>query len=218
VVALLDGDDGSIIQQVPIPDLSNPWPSWHGFYGAAVDADNNVWLSQLQGANPQPGWLVRVNHDDFTYDAFEVPGEGGYGMTVTSEGYVWLCGRETRRFNPQTEQWTSVPLLNGDVHTGGCMGDGNGVLYRGGYAQIHGIDTTTMQVVRTLDVGQPGDDLIWGVAIDFDGFVWGVPRNGTRAYKVDPNNNQIVNTVNGLVAAYTYSDMTGFALLNISPG
>jgi hypothetical protein len=131
---------------------------------------------------------------------------------------VWLCGRETRRFNPQTEQWTSVPLLNGDVHTGGCMGDGNGVLYRGGYAQIHGIDTTTMQVVRTLDVGQPGDDLIWGVAIDFDGFVWGVPRNGTRAYKVDPNNNQIVNTVNGLVAAYTYSDMTGFALLNISPG
>ena len=218
VVALLDGTDGSIIQEVPIPDLPNPWPNWHGFYGAAVDSDNNVWLSQLQGQNPQPSWLVRVNIEDFSYDAFEVPEEGGYGMTVTSEGYVWICGRSTRRFDPATTQWTSVPLLNGGVHTGGCMGDGNGILYRGAYAQIIGIDTQTLQVVRTLDVGQQGDDLIWGVAVDFDGFVWGVPRNGSRAYKVDAVNNQIVQTVNGLVGAYTYSDMTGFALVNVDPG
>jgi streptogramin lyase len=218
VVTLLDGDTGEIIQEVPIPDLPQPWPNWFGFYGAAVDAQNNVWLSQLQGSNPSPSWLVRVNYDDLTYDPFEVPEEGGHGMTVTSEGYVWLCGRSTRRFNPDSGQWTSAPLLGGGVHTGGCMGDGNGILYRGAYAQVIGIDTTTLQVVRTLDVGQPGDLEIWGVAVDFDGFVWGVPRNGSQAYKVDPNNNQIVTTVSGLVGAYTYSDMTGFALLNVDPG
>ena len=177
-----------------------------------------MWLSQLQGANPQAAWLVKVNFDDFSYTGYPVPEDGGYGMTVTTEGYVWICGRSTRRFNPQTEVWTSVPLLNSpEVHTGGCMGDGNGILYRGSYAQIHGIDTTTMQVVKTLDVGQVGDDHIWGVAVDFDGYVWGVPRNGTRAYKVDPEANMITTTVNGLVSAYTYSDMTGFALLSINP-
>ncbi|MFV8754744.1 hypothetical protein ACNOYE_29715 [Nannocystaceae bacterium ST9] len=218
VVALLDGDDGSIIQEVPIPDLPNPWPGWFGFYGAAVDAEDNVWLTQLQGSNPQQSWLVRVRRDDFSYQGFPVPGDGGYGMTVTSDGYVWLCGLNTRRFNPQTEQWTSVPLLGGSVHTGGCMGDGEGLLYRGSYAQIHGIDTTTLEVVRTLDVGQVGDDFIWGVAVDFDGYVWGVPRNGSRAYKVDPDTNTITLQVDGLVQAYTYSDMTGFALLNVNPG
>ncbi|MCA9682845.1 MAG: hypothetical protein KC457_11655, partial [Myxococcales bacterium] len=90
VVALLDGQTGDVIQEVPIPDLPQPWPGWYGFYGAAVDSDNNVWLSQLQGSNPQQSWLVRVNYDDFTYDSFPVPEEGGYGMTVTSEGYVWI--------------------------------------------------------------------------------------------------------------------------------
>jgi hypothetical protein len=218
VVALLDGDDGSILQEVPIPDLPNPWPGWFGFYGAAVDAEDNVWLTQLQGSNPQQSWLVRVRRDDFSYTGFPAPGDGGYGMTVTSDGYVWLCGLNTRRFDPLTEQWTSVPLLGGSVHTGGCMGDGEGILYRGSYAQIHGIDTTTLEVVRTLDVAQPGDDFIWGVAVDFDGYVWGVPRNGSRAYKVDPNNNTIALQVDGLVQAYTYSDMTGFALLNVDPG
>src|SRR5690606_15765891 len=203
--------------EVPIPDLPQPWSGWHGFYGAAVDADSNVWLSQLQGGNPSPSWLVRVNRDDFTYDHWEVPEEGGYGMTVTSEGYVWVCGRTTRRFDPVTETWMQVPLLNGGVHTGGCMGDGQGLLYRGSYAQIHGIDTETMEVVRTLNVGQGGDDHIWGVAVDFDGKVWGVPRNGTRAYKVDPVNGTIELTFNGLASAYTYSDMTGFALFNITP-
>ncbi|HEY8376070.1 MAG TPA: hypothetical protein VIK91_06250, partial [Nannocystis sp.] len=187
VVALVNGDTGSIIQEVPIPDLPQPWPGWFGFYGAAVDSENNVWLSQLQGNNPQPAWLVRVNIDDFTYDHWTVNGEGGYGMTVTSEGYVWICGRTTRRFNPQTQVWTEVPLLNGaEVHTGGCMGDGKGILWRGAYNQIIGINTTTLEVVKTLNVGQPGDDHIWGVAVDFDGKIWGIPRNGSRAYKVNP--------------------------------
>ncbi len=97
------------------------------------------------------------------------------------------------------------------------MGDGNGILYRGSYAQIHGIDTTTMEVVKTLNVGQPGDDHIWGVAVDFEGKVWGVPRNGTRAYKVNPATGVIEILFQGLVGAYTYSDMTGFALFNVKP-
>jgi hypothetical protein len=53
------------------------------------------------------------------------------------------------------------------------------------------------------------------VAIDFDGFVWAVPRNGVNAYKVSPETDSVVLTVPGLVSAYTYSDMTGFALSGV---
>lgn len=47
----------------------------------------------------------------------------------------------------------------------------------------------------------------WGVelvvrSIDFNGYVWGVQLGGS----------QTVDTMDGLVGAYTYSDMTGSAL------
>lgn len=212
VVALLDGETGQIIQQVPIPEAPESWPGWFGFYGGAVDKDDNFWISQLQG-----GLLVRVNRSDFTYTTYPVPAEGGYGMTVTPDGYVWLCGRYTHRLNPETGEWTSVNHY-GDpdsIHTGGCMGDGQSLLWRGAYGQIMAVDTETLAVVKQIPVTQVDDDFIWGVAIDFDGYVWAVPRNGTRAYKVSPETDSVVLTVNGLVSAYTYSDMTGFALSGV---
>ncbi len=95
------------------------------------------------------------------------------------------------------------------------MGDGQSLLWRGAYGNIMAVDTQTMQVVKQIPVTQPGDDFIWGVAIDFDGYVWAVPRNGSRAYKVDPTTDSVALTVEGLVLAYTYSDMTGFALSGV---
>ena len=212
VVALLDGKDGSIIQEVPIPDLPEAWSGWFGFYGGAVDKDDNFWVSQLQG-----GWLVKIDRATFSYTPYVVPEEGGYGMTVTPDGYVWLCGRNTHRLDPSTGMWTSVnPFGDPDsIHTGGCMGDGESKLWRGAYGQIWALDTETLTVTQQITVAQPDDDFIWGVAVDFDGFVWAIPRNGSRAYKVSPELNSVVLTAEGLVSAYTYSDMTGFALSGV---
>jgi hypothetical protein len=212
VVALLDGNTGAIIQQIPIPELPEAWPGWFGFYGGAVDKDDNFWTAQLQG-----GLLIKVNRSDFTVQTYPVPVEGGYGMTVTPEGYVWLCGRYTHRLDPNLGTWMSVNhFVDPDsIHTGGCMGDGEGLLWRGAYGQIMAVDTETLAVVKQIPVTQPDDDFIWGVAIDFDGFVWAVPRNGSRAYKVSPETDSVVLTVQGLVSAYTYSDMTGFALSGV---
>ena len=100
------------------------------------------------------------------------------------------------------------------------MGDGDGVLYRAAHANVLGIDTETLDTVVTLPAGQPGDDHIWGVAVDFDGFVWAIPRNAEHAYKMDPTNvaDPIVMTVTGLQDCYTYSDMTGFSLFSVVPG
>jgi hypothetical protein len=212
-IAQLDGERGTIIDRIPMPTTER---YTHGLYGAAVDADDNAWFSQLQG-----GQLVRVNAIDHSVDIWEVGEHIGYGMTVTSEGYVWICGLGTHRFDPNTETWQTVQTLNENayIHTGGCNGDGRGVLYRASHNDVIGIDTETLQTVVTLPVRQMDEDYVWGVAVDFTGFVWAIPRNGVRAYKLDPSNaaTPVVLTVTGLIDSYTYSDMTGFSLYSLTP-
>jgi len=212
-IARLDGTSGVVTHTIPMPDT--PLKT-HGFYGAAVDGEDQAWFSQLQG-----GQLVRVN-TDMTVDTWDVEGtHNGYGITVT-DGYVWICGRDTHRFDPVTETWAQAQAVDpaAYVHTGGCMGDGDGTLYRGAHANVLGIDTETLETVVSLPAGQPGDDHIWGVAVDFDGFVWAIPRNAEHAYKMDPSvpADPIVMTVEGLQDCYTYSDMTGFSLFSVVPG
>ena len=50
----------------------------------------------------------------------------------------------------------------------------------------------------------------YGVSIDYYGYVWTVAYSG-GAHRVDKVTGE-VTSYNGLVGAYTYSDMTGYAL------
>jgi len=108
-----------------------------------------------------------------------------------------------------TQSWTHLPPINAGSALGGCMEDANGVLWTSPYpnAQLVGIDTDTVQLVQTINIPA----YVHGVSIDFEGHIWGVEFAGTNAYRVDPETLQI-DTVGGLIGAYTYSDMTGFAI------
>jgi hypothetical protein len=53
-----------------------------------------------------------------------------------------------------------------------------------------------------------------GWAVDFDGYAWSVEFAGTRAFVVDPDTLEVTTVTPPLVGAYTYSDMTGFQLVN----
>ena len=76
--------------------------------------------------------------------------------------------------------------------------------------RIVAVDTTTLTVVQTVDLPK----YVRGVSVDFHGNVWAVSI-GTDAYRVDPATGAF-ETLTGLTGAYTYSDMTGFALGNVS--
>jgi len=52
-----------------------------------------------------------------------------------------------------------------------------------------------------------------GSASTLNGYVWAVTQ-GTEAYRLDPADGSF-EVVKGLVGAYTYSDMTGFALSSV---
>ncbi len=64
-----------------------------------------------------------------------------------------------------------------------------------------------LQIVQTINI----PSYVHGVSIDFQGYIWGVEFGGDQAFRIDAET-ETIDTFNGLVGAYTYSDMTGFAL------
>ena len=110
---------------------------------------------------------------------------GGYEITVDSQGYVWTCAGNGSRFDPMSETWTVVAA--GEY--GGCMENGAG------------------------KQSYPLPQHAHGISVDFNGCVWAVTQ-GTEAYRLDPADGSF-EVVGGLVGAYTYSDMTGFALSSV---
>lgn len=203
-VYVLDGDTGDTKEMVSIPTGGASLISdFYGIYGGAVDGNGDFWGSQLGSS----GRLVRVNRSDMTWDVFPTPAIGAhwYGMTVDSEGFVWLCSSSAGRFDPETETWQTASVGG---YTG-CMADAgeNGLLWMSTGSGVVGINRDTLQVEKTWPTGGS-----YGVSIDFEGYVWTVAY-GNNAHKVDPATGQVW-TYGGLVGAYTYSDMTGYALSN----
>ena len=102
------------------------------------------------------------------------------------------------------------------------MVDGEGRLWVSGANfgppfSFKAFDTDAMAEVESFDVPEH----LHGVSIDFNGYVWGVGGipglgAGERAYRIDPATGDY-ETVEGLTGAYTYSDMTGFALVGSTP-
>jgi hypothetical protein len=196
-VFVLDGEDGATLEMVTLQGVA---PQYFGIYGGAVDGNGDFWGSQLGQAT-----LVRVNRDDMTYDTWPMAA-GGYGMTVDADGYVWTCSSSVARFDPDTEQWQTANV-GGQA---GCMADAaeDGLLWVSNGSGVIGVNRETLQVEKTWNAGGS-----YGISIDFEGYVWAVAY-GTTASKIDPETGQFW-TYNGLVGAYTYSDMTGYALSNV---
>lgn len=202
-VVLIDGEDGVVLETIPIMGLkADPY----GIYGAAVDSEGNFWGTGWADGNH----LVHVDIDTLEATVYPGPSSTGnsshwYGMTVDVDGYVWNCASRVARFDPDTEMWTVSGEL--PAWSAGCMADADeeGLLWLGssGFG-LRAVDRVTMQIVHEWPT-----QTSYGVSVDFEGYVWAV--NGNGAHKVEPDTGQVWS-YNGLVGAYTYSDMTGAAL------
>ena len=206
-VILIDGEAGVVVDTVDIPGLK---ADAFGLYGGAVDSEGNFWATGWASGNH----LVRVTRDTLDVTVWDGPSSTGttshwYGMTADVNGYVWNCGSRAARFDPMSETWTVSPDLG---VASGCMADGDpdGLLWMSYTGGVKGIDRETFDIVQ--DWSTPTS---YGVSIDFFGNVWAV--NGNGAHRVDPDTGD-VTSYNGLVGAYTYSDMTGHALSVVGGG
>ncbi len=191
-VLLLNGETGAIEQTIAGVGSF--------FYGGAADGDGNFW-----GLDTGNGQLLRIDIDDFSVQSWPLGPTGGYGITVGPQGRPWTCGGGgVARFNLDTETWDTA----GGSGIGGCMTDGESVIWHSNSAGLLlGYDIETLQVVSQVQL----PEYVHGVSVDFDGYVWGVGFANSNAYRADPTTGD-VQTFNQLVGAYTYSDMTGFAL------
>jgi hypothetical protein len=207
-VLRLNGDTGVVEDTVILTDVP-VGNHGHGGYGAVVDADNNFWIAQIYSQS-----LTRVSFADLTWESWDEP-VGTYGITIDGAGRIWTCNERVARFDPATETWTTSAVIEvGDFYglTGGCMADGLGTVWNSINDRLYAIDTETLLVEDTIVLDdQAWDAGYWGVALDVDGYVWSIPRYGSSAYRVDTSDHSY-STVDGLVGAYTYSDMTGHAL------
>ncbi|MFO7564587.1 MAG: hypothetical protein R6X02_18220 [Enhygromyxa sp.] len=207
-IYVLDGEDGSTKEMITVPSggdgLSHGFDGkFYGIYGAAVDGDGNFWGSQL-GSDAR---IIRVNRADMTWQTWQAPkGHWWYGMTVDADGMVWLCSETAGRFDPETETWTT----NAVGGWTGCMADAaeDGLLWMADGSGVVGVNRDTLQVEKSWPT-----DGSYGVSIDFEGYVWAVAF-GNTVTKLDPVTGETW-TYAGLVGAYTYSDMTGYALTNV---
>jgi hypothetical protein len=199
-VLLMDGETGVVEQTVNIPQVQ----SSIGLYGGAVDGDGHFWGLETGSVR-----LVRVDRQTFTHQVWNGPGVPSYGIAVDSAGRPWSCaGGGASRFDPIAQTWQTLPSPGGN-QWGGCMTDGDGILWHSRQmdGMLVGIDTETLTVVQQIQLPAYAH----GISIDFDGNVWAVGFVSSQAFRVNPSTGTI-DTFSNLVGAYTYSDMTGFAL------
>ena len=205
-VVRVDGDTGELEATIPIPAIET---SIYGAYGGVVDADDGFWF--MTYTSPAP--LVHVR-DDLSYEVFISPDTvHPYGITIDHEGRVWF-GSDlggSARFDPETEQWQ---VLDG-VRGLGIQEHPDGYMWLGTWPDdgVQLIDVETMELGAFIPLPEAGG-ATKGVSVDFHGNVWVVDMVDS-AFRIDPNTFQY-DIYDQLDHPYTYSDMTGWALSNVS--
>jgi streptogramin lyase len=208
-VVRLDGEDGSVLAEVAT-DGVHP-------YGAAIAGDGGLWVTGLED-----GRIARVDTLDVGAPA-EIVDVGPacdytYGIATDAQGNVWLGGfacADVLRYGPDGE-WTRLAI---DASARGvAVGDDGDVwiAHTGGSLTRVSADPVAVRETWDLRVGDVVGLEAVGVAIDLDGLVWAVAREGAAsgnglAFRLDPDAREMDAFEVGL-DAYTYSDMTGHAL------
>jgi streptogramin lyase len=194
----LDGRTGQVLGSVPAG--GNP-------YGAAIYG-KTLWSS-----NRGNGTLARIDVPSRTRTGlWSVPGNcvSLYGIGVDGSGDVWMgnfsCS-DVVRFEAEGESFSRI-VTGGRPR--GIAVTADGFVFAGLYEanQIAKIRISDATVVGRYPVGQDG---VIGVALDDQGFVWGVSYGSGTATKMDQNGT-VVGTYPVGSGPYTYSDMTGQAL------
>jgi hypothetical protein len=209
-VSLVDGDTGMVDDEIIVPAADFDGGQL-GAYGGAVDAAGNLYFVHMGSITFGPR-LGRVDIETMEYTTWELPaGVASYGITVDHLGRVWISstlGSGVARFDPETETWETV---GGFVSLGGLAEGPDDFMWIATSMGAVSVNIETLERGPTF-IAQMGGDAK-GVSVDIDGYVWVVNE---MAWKVDPATGLDVGSYNGLSSPYTYSDMTGYALGNVT--
>jgi hypothetical protein len=216
-VYLLDGTDGEIVDDFAIPGAAT--------YGFAITGDNIMFVAGLRASYPggtDEDAVVDLNEwppaIDYTTppacgtpDLFGYEQIDSYGIAADDQGRMWTCNTTgcVNRYDPETDRWESAETPN-------CRGvavDGEGYVWTAMDSGVDKFDPDTMNRLANITTTGMGG---LGVAIDFDGDVWVVNEYSNDASKIDADDEREIGRYPVGTGPYTYSDMTGFQLRNIT--
>jgi streptogramin lyase len=201
----VDGETGVVDDSFNIPQNVTPCTSL-GAYGAAVDNENDLWFYMWDG-----GGIIHVDYETLQYEGV---GGGSYGITVDTEGRVWTGSGLPGRYDPAVGVWDyTVGTIAGNFGTGIAQ-DLMGRMWLGTSGGVVPVDMETMEIGAVVMFAE-STGLMRGISVDVDGYVWGIELSGSRAFRVDPVTYEY-EMYDGLVGAYTYSDMSGGQLSNVT--
>ncbi len=239
----INGQTGQIEDDIPLPSGSNL-----NVYGCAVDSQGILWATAINSASllyfdtrDPHNRMGRVLHPSYNYS-----GGPFYGISMDSDGNIWLGGwssRDVFRYRPDRTSfdtlgngtWTVVRTSqNSQINnTRGIAADMRGWIWvasNNGYIvrlpqNIADGDWSWSSVAAlgatVLNRGLGGSMI--GVGLDFDGHVWGMSYEASTATKIelDAQGNPVdLNTRVWVVPVganpYTYSDFTGYGLRNFT--
>lgn len=197
----LEGDTGKIVATGVSPASVSP-------YGGAVDGKGGYWMV---AATCTVGLCYIARMDMTTMQTKTYPVKCGYGISVDPRGRVWTSGMGcVNRFDPASETSQSVAVAG--FNRGVAVDGAGSVWVANTTGEMVQIGEDSLAVLKRWPVGQ--SEMI-GVAVDFDGYVWGVSQGGSEIYKIDPKSYATVATVPIGAGPYTYSDMTGLQLRGV---
>ncbi len=197
----VNGDTGVVEDTIPMPDVT--CGGTFGPYGAAVDTNNDLWMYVWSAYT-----IVHVDHETLEYETFQ---GGSYGITVDTKGRVWVDSGQ--RYDPLTKIWDNQI---GDQPGNGGSGvaqDLKGRIWKATTGGVGWVDSETMVVGDTITLPVAG--LARGIGVDIDGYIWAVMLGGNTAYRIDPDTYELAS-YDGLNAPYTYSDMGGGQISNVT--
>ena len=208
-IYVLDGDTGEILDSAP---------TQNAHYGGAMDGQGNFWTVAM-GCTLGLCNIERIRLDDLTDHQIHAV-HCGYGISVDSEGRIWTAGQNmwggggcVSRFDPATAQNDFFTTGMGDFHRGVAVDGAGNVWVASTSGDLLQVDEET--VTETWR-GPVGPSEVVGVAVDYEGYVWAVSQGGNSAHKVHPETHEVEDVPIGQ-GPYTYSDMTGMQLRNVTP-
>ena len=208
----LDGNNGATLDEVRVPWNGLNW----GPYGGAVNKEGDFWTIGWQ-----QGPLVRIDSDGVNYEVFPVPAPPTgqlwtYGMALDEFGRPWIASAgNVLHFDPGSKQFQWIDTGNTSLR--GVGADREGRVWFAVDSKANGgcglavVDYMTKTLLAPA-ISLSGCVQPVGVSVDMEGYVWVVDQGGSKAFQVDPDTYQTVQTIGGLVSPYTYSDMTGAGL------
>jgi outer membrane protein assembly factor BamB len=214
MVYKFDGDTGKVLAQHKIPI---------GAYGGVVDGKRKGGFWIVSDMCNAAGWVPGLGQivgcalgrvDMETLETETVDFGCGYGITIDPKGRIWTAGmaRCFGRYDPQTQEKKKV--TGGGINRG-IAADQEGSVWAANTAgSIVQVDQETMEVIKNRTIASAMTMI--GIAIDYEGNVWGVAQGSSRAFKMDPKTYDF-KPVPIAPQPYTYSDMTGMQLRGVVP-